>query len=449
MENFWKRHRESMIISGIGLLLFACLNVLMLQTNFDLWTSTKVGYWSAFHKGFQFSGFDGHTYIVISQWRPLFTLFRHPLLAAMMWPLAELNDVMRDATGMNCSIIIVAAVWTLLATTSWWLLYKLMRTVVKVGIGTALLLCMLYFGFAYVMLATFIPDHMVISQTLFLLMLWMANRPSRKGKAVPAWQSLLMAFVAMGVATTNIAKIWIIDMMNRAGRTSWGAAVKHSMLYLIPALIMAGAYVYQENTTQAEDTERAKKTEEKRLATDKRFADKAKKMSEAEKSRQTNQVVETKLFEWTDTSVDRWKTLTDNVFGEGLILHEDHLMEDANKDRPTFVAYHHWWTYAVEAMTGLLFVAGIWCGRRQRLLLTLLALMAFDMLLHLGFCFAIKDVYIMTAHWAFIIPIAMAYLSKGICRNRFFHIPLLSAIALITAYLWWHNASLMVKYILG
>jgi hypothetical protein len=34
------------------------------------------------------------------------------------------------------------------------------------------------------------------------------------------------------------------------------------------------------------------------------------------------------------------------------------------------------------------------------------------MLMHLGFGFGLNEVYIMAAHWVFVIPIALAYLLK-------------------------------------
>ena len=60
----------------------------------------------------------------------------------------------------------------------------------------------------------------------------------------------------------------------------------------------------------------------------------------------------------------------------------------------------------------LLFLGGIWFGRRSRFLWMALAGFLFDMLLHMGLGFGINEVYIMTAHWVFVIPIAIGYLFK-------------------------------------
>jgi hypothetical protein len=86
---FFSRHKESLIALMLGAIVIIALNVLMLQYHYDSWTNPKVGFWSAFWNRFEISGFDSYTYIVISKWRPLYALSRHPLLAVMLWPLSE------------------------------------------------------------------------------------------------------------------------------------------------------------------------------------------------------------------------------------------------------------------------------------------------------------------------------------------------------------------------
>ena len=107
---FFSRHKESLIALMLGAIVIIALNVLMLQYHYDSWTNPKVGFWSAFWNRFEISGFDSYTYIVISKWRPLYALSRHPLLAVMLWPLSQLNAWLMEATHINCSIFIVAAV---------------------------------------------------------------------------------------------------------------------------------------------------------------------------------------------------------------------------------------------------------------------------------------------------------------------------------------------------
>ena len=119
---FFSRHKESLIALMLGAIVIIALNVLMLQYHYDSWTNPKVGFWSAFWNRFEISGFDSYTYIVISKWRPLYALSRHPLLAVMLWPLSQLNAWLMEATHINCSIFIVAAVWGAASLCSWMLM---------------------------------------------------------------------------------------------------------------------------------------------------------------------------------------------------------------------------------------------------------------------------------------------------------------------------------------
>ena len=135
------------------------------------------------------------------------------------------------------------------------------------------------------------------------------------------------------------------------------------------------------------------------------------------------------------------------MFGEGLLLHDTYTLKDANRanHRPVLVRYTHWWYYVVEGLIVALFLLGIWSGRRQRVLWMVFSMFVFDMLLHVGLNFASADVYIMTAHWAFVIPIAIGYLMKK--RTLVSQVSTITVFSL-TIFLWWHNLSLIAHYIL-
>lgn len=153
---------------------------------------------------------------------------------------------------------------------------------------------------------------------------------------------------------------------------------------------------------------------------------------------------------WTDISNSRTDAFVHNLFGEGFILHTDYTLKDANQSRPALVTYSHWWYYAMEAATVLLFAIGIWYGRRERLMWMTLGMFIFDMLLHVGLEFANADAYIMTAHWAFVIPIAVGYILKNAERNaRPAYTSVLCIVSFLGLFLWIHNARLIIKYILN
>jgi hypothetical protein len=55
----------------------------------------------------------------------------------------------------------------------------------------------------------------------------------------------------------------------------------------------------------------------------------------------------------------------------------------------------------------------------------------------------------MTAHWAFVIPLAIGIMIKKARTWPLLRIGLMVAIAALTAFLWWHNLALIVRYVLG
>ena len=67
------------------------------------------------------------------------------------------------------------------------------------------------------------------------------------------------------------------------------------------------------------------------------------------------------------------------------------------------------------------------------------------MTMHIIFGFGLNEVYIMTAHWAFIIPIATAFVLKnsGARFSRYARILTL----LLTIWLWVYNGWLIADYL--
>lgn len=168
------------------------------------------------------------------------------------------------------------------------------------------------------------------------------------------------------------------------------------------------------------------------------------------------------LIEWSDVSTPRWPSVVDNLMGESIQLHRDHFMEDVQQTRPVFVAYRSAANYIVEALVVALLAAGAWAARRERFFRMVASWVAFDMLMHLGFGFGLNEVYIMTAHWAFVIPIAAAYLMRRTPTDSARHaehgthsgtrrmtvsVPRL-LVAALTVWLWAYNATLVAQYLL-
>ena len=445
---FFSRHRETLLITLLGFLIMASLNILMVQWKPELFTNTKYGAWSVFWNHGEFSGFDTYTYIVVSSFRPVYVLSRHPLLAMALWPAYELNDALKAEFGINCAIYIVAVMWTFIATCSWVLMYRILRKIIELPCLYSLVLTLFFFSLSHVMIITFFPDHMGFTLPILLLTIYLAGKAIKKKRTMPLWQSLPLAFIATGVTTTNIVKVFFSDFFTQIGRKPFKRVCLHFLLYLIPLLLMLGAYFYQMETTQKAEREHAESIIRKRSAKDSVFAKRHKIEAAITAERRKQQIFNNPIVTNTEYHIDRIPSLVENIFGEGLILHEDYALKDPNRNgnRPVLVKYNHWWYYAVEGLIVILMLAGLWRGIRERLVWIVLSIFLFDMLLHVGLNFASADVYIMTAHWAFIIPIAFAYLIKHLSGiNQKFAFTLTLA---LTIFLWWHNLSLIVNHIL-
>lgn len=449
------KHKESIIVFLIGIVVFGLLNYLMLHMNYDIWTSTKFGAYTAFHKGWELSGFDNTTYIAVSTGRPLYSMMRHPLIMYFVWPMWQLNELLRSSLHMNCAIHIVACVWTVISAFSLTILYRILRSVMNLTVMISALLCLFYYSFAHIMLATFAPDHMIISMTLLLLMLYVSAKAVQEGRRVSTWKSLLLCLLSTGIATTNCIKIWLVDMCSMQGGVRlkdikwWQTFVAHSLCYLIPLLVVGGLY-YNMQESFADEGRFAEKMDERLKEKNPKFAtEKFARIARIKKENESKQLFGGELFQWTDFSIPIGQSVVENFFGEGFLLHEEFTLRDSNKEghRPTIVGYSHWYDYLVEACVVLLFMTGVWLGRRQRLMWMALSIFIFDCALHLGLRFALSDVYIMTAHWAFIVPIATGYTLLRLRNQKRLQASLITLIAIITAFLWYHNLTLIYEFI--
>ena len=128
------------------------------------------------------------------------------------------------------------------------------------------------------------------------------------------------------------------------------------------------------------------------------------------------------------------------MLGESIQFHRKHILGDVLWRRPVIVRYLWWGSYAIEVVYCLLFAFGIWFGRRERMLWMMMAVFAFTLIMHIVCGFAANEVQIMTAHWAFVIPIAIGYLAR--CYRA---IDIL--IALLAIYLLASNFYLLHRYL--
>lgn len=433
--------KEERPIAVVALVVFAALNALLIANHWQSFTrGAHVGFWSVFYNHLNMSGYDIFSLIFISCMRLHWNTLRHPLFVAVLLPLFWLNRLIMPPTEFNAAVLLMAAL--LVAADVWGavLMHRLLRDVVEVRRVDAALLTALFYGFAHVMIATMVPDHFALSLPLLLLTLLIAGRKLKEGKPMKLWQSALLFFLTAGVTLTNGVKValaaWFVN-----GRKVF--AWRSIAAFVVPTLLLGAIYVWQQDSIVAPQERKIKRIE---AAVAKKDPARIAKLNEHNDFvKQQNGEALTKnvpLLEWSDITTDRWQSAVDNLFGESLQLHRDYLLEDVQQTRPVFVQYRSALNYVVEALLVVLLAVGAWTARREKFFLMVLAWFGFDMLMHMGFGFGLNEVYIMTAHWAFIIPIAAGYILRR--SNSMAPRVLVAALAV---WLWAYNATIVIGYL--
>ena len=433
--------KEERPIAGVALVVFAALNALLIANHWQSFTrGAHVGFWSVFYNHLNMSGYDIFSLIFISCMRLHWNTLRHPLFVVLLLPLFGLNRLIMPPTEFNAAVLLMAAL--LVAADVWGavLMHRLLRDVVEVRSVDAALLTALFYGFAHVMIATMVPDHFALSLPLLLLTLLIAGRNLKEGKPMKLWQSALLFFLTAGVTLTNGVKValaaWFVG-----GRKVF--AWRSIAAFVVPTLLLGAIYVWQQDAIVAPQERKIKRIEAAVAKKDPVRIAKLKEHNDFVK--QQNGEALTKnvpLLEWSDITTDRWQSAVDNLFGESLQLHRDYLLEDVQQTRPVFVQYRSALNYVVEALLVVLLAVGAWTARREKFFLMVLAWFGFDMLMHMGFGFGLNEVYIMTAHWAFIIPIAAGYILRR--SNSMAPRVLVAALAV---WLWAYNAAIVIGYL--
>lgn len=433
--------KEERPIAGVALVVFAALNALLIANHWQSFTrGAHVGFWSVFYNHLNMSGYDIFSLIFISCMRLHWNALRHPLFVVVLLPLFWLNRLIMPTTEFNAAVLLMAAL--LVAADVWGavLMHRLLRDVVEVRRVDAALLTALFYGFAHVMIATMVPDHFALSLPLLLLTLLIAGRKLKEGKPMKLWQSALLFFLTAGVTLTNGVKValaaWFVN-----GRKVF--AWRSIAAFVVPTLLLGAIYVWQQDAIVAPQERKIKRIE---AAVAKKDPVRIAKLQEHNDFvKQQNGEALTKnvpLLEWSDITTDRWQSAVDNLFGESLQLHRDYLLEDVQQTRPVFVQYRSALNYVVEALLVVLLAVGAWMARREKFFLMVLAWFGFDMLMHMGFGFGLNEVYIMTTHWAFIIPIAAGYILRR--SNSMAPRVLVAALAV---WLWAYNAAIVIGYL--
>ncbi len=475
--------REERVMAVVALIVIVALNGLFIHRLHDLFMQPGFGpYWKVFEREFHLAGYDPYTYLCITDWNTDYQVYRHPLLAFMVWPLYLLNEGLTGLFGVNCVQYIAAAVLTFCSLYSYLFMYRIINEVVippdlpegeeclaesdarrpssLLGRSGGVVLSAFFFSLAYIMLSVIVPDHFTVSMFLLLTVLYISGRCIQKGRRFTWWQSVLFFYITAGVTLSNGIKVFL---------SGFFVNLKDFFRpkYLLLAVVMPAALLWLTATweyrTFVEPVEKQRQEEKKHKS--EILARQVEAMSpeqrakfEAKKARRervlriqaakTGKPIDSEGFlRWTDITTDRWRTLYENLFGEALQFHQQYFLGDTLVHRPVFVRYDWRFSYLIEAVVLLLFVVGVWCGRRSRFLWLCLSCLGFDLFLHLVLGFGINEVHIMAPHFMFVLPIAIAYLlkaSQGWRRQA-----LLAVILLLTLYLFIYNGFLLVDFLLS
>ena len=471
----FKVRRDEWPEAAIMLLMLLTLHAAVIARHFDQFTQTGKGHWNIFVNNFTVSGFDPITYSVITYWEANYNVYRHPFLAFIVWPLSQINKWVMEATGVNIVQFLVAVPLLLCAFYTFIFMLRIFKDILRLERFDAALLSLMLFSFAYVMVSAVVPDHFCVSMFLLVFTVYVSGLKIQAGTQFKIWQTVVLFFATAGVTLSNGIKTYIYSLFTN-GRKFFRP--KYFLFaVLLPAVLIWGfarweyrTYVLPKEKARAEL--RAKKTAEARQKLFNAFRDttslkdsteiekafnaemnrrvKAKYLRDHKKpwNRHTGKpIAEGEFMQWTDATTSRVSTAVENLFGESIQLHKDYLLQDTLRSRPVIVPYRWAVNYVIEAAVVLLFIGGVWFGRRSRFMWMVLCGFAFDMLLHLGLGFGINEVYIMGAHWLFVLPVAMGFLVKAVQGSRAEN-RLRQLLVVITGWLLAYNLTLFIGYLL-
>lgn len=472
----FKVRRDEWLASAVMLITTICMHAFMIARNYDLFTQTNRGHWSVFINNFTISGFDPITYSMVTYWEANYNVYRHPLLSFMVWPLSQLDKWLSDLTGLNLVQFIVAVPLLLFAFYAFVFTYRIFRDVIRLRRFDSAVLAQMLFAFAYVMLATVVPDHFCVSMFLLVFTIYVSGMKIQGGGQFKIWQTVLLFAVTAGVTLSNGIKTYIYSLFTNGRKffrlkyflfavmlpaaLIWVFARWEYRTFVLPNELErkeAAAEKRAENTRKMyetfKDTTSLKDKEEIRKAFNAELQRRAEKKQIEDRQKPWNKhtgkpMGEGEFMNWTDGTTSRAETAVENLFGESIQLHPDYLLQDTLRSRPVIVRYRWAVNYVVEGLLVLLFAAGIWYGRRSRFMWMVMCGFAFDMALHLGLGFGINEVYIMGAHWLFVMPIAMGFILKA-AEGRKTEPWLRAALTVLTAWLMGYNMTLFIGYLAG
>lgn len=480
------KKEERWLALGIFLAL-AILNGVVIARYAGTFTLVTDDYYKNFIRHFCVSGFDPLTYWVLSDWNAAYNVYRHPLLAFYMYIPYLINMGLMKLTGYNCALFIAVIIQMFCGFYATLFLQRIFREVLELDKAASSILTLLFFSFGYVMVTCIVPDHFVISMLLLILALYVSGRRIKHNHPLKIWQTVVCFVLTAGTSLNNGLKIFFSALF--VNRKRFFRPKYLLLAVILPAALLWGFCRWEYRTfvwpvEMARKEMKAKKTAEKKarqermaqlkqikdsltkdsiqrglkIITPEEIAQKAKNDSiqkakqlarnEARKKRGPKQgapIMKGEFMNWTDATSSRTLSIVENLMGESIQLHQDYVLQDELRHRPMFVNYRYAFNYIVEALIIILFLAGIWAGRKSRYLWLVMSYFGLDMLLHIGLGFGLNEVYIMSGHWIYALPIAIGFLLKE-TRHQRYSLCLKSLLLTIGLFLLIYNGILIIGY---
>ncbi|WOF97236.1 DUF6080 domain-containing protein [Segatella copri] len=480
------KKEERWLALGIFLAL-AILNGVVIARYAGTFTLVTDDYYKNFIRHFCVSGFDPLTYWVLSDWNAAYNVYRHPLLAFYMYIPYLINMGLMKLTGYNCALFIAVIIQMFCGFYATLFLQRIFREVLELDKAASSILTLLFFSFGYVMVTCIVPDHFVISMLLLILALYVSGRRIKHNHPLKIWQTVVYFVLTAGTSLNNGLKIFFSALF--VNRKRFFRPKYLLLAVILPAALLWGFCRWEYRTfvwpvEMARKEMKAKKTAEKKarqermaqlkqikdsltkdsiqrglkIITPEEIAQKAKNDSiqkakqlarnEARKKRGPKQgapIMKGEFMNWTDATSSRTLSIVENLMGESIQLHQDYVLQDELRHRPMFVNYRYAFNYIVETLIIILFLAGIWAGRKSRYLWLVMSYFGLDMLLHIGLGFGLNEVYIMSGHWIYALPIAIGFLLKE-TRHQRYSLCLKSLLLTIGLFLLIYNGILIIGY---
>lgn len=485
--DIFKIKKEERWLALVIFLALAILNGVVIARYAGTFTLVTDDYYKNFIRHFCVSGFDPLTYWVLSDWNAAYNVYRHPLLAFYMYIPYLINMGLVKLTGYNCALFIAVIIQMFCGFYATLFLQRIFREVLELDKAASSILTLLFFSFGYVMVTCIVPDHFVISMLLLILALYVSGRRIKHNHPLKIWQTVVYFVLTAGTSLNNGLKIFFSALF--VNRKRFFRSKYLLLAVILPAALLWGFCRWEYRTfvwpvEMARKEMKAKKAAEKkarqeRMAQLKQIKDsltkdsiqrglkiitpeeiaqktkndsiqKAKQLArnEARKKRGPKQgapIMKGEFMNWTDATSSRALSIVENLMGESIQLHQDYVLQDELRHRPMFVNYRYAFNYIVEALIIILFLAGIWAGRKSRYLWLVMSYFGLDMLLHIGLGFGLNEVYIMTGHWIYALPIAIGFLLKE-TRHQRYSLCLKSLLLTIGLFLLIYNGILIIGY---